>query len=431
MINKMKILIKNGRVIDPGNNTDRIEDVLVEDSRISRTGPGIKTQVDQVIDATDKIVMPGLVDMHVHLREPGREDKETIASATKAALKGGLTSVLAMPNTFPAIDSSENIELLKKIIHDSAQINVLIAGSITKGRLGIELSDLPALKRGGAIAITDDGSSVDSQDLMLKAFKAAKAQGLLVICHSEDKSLSNKGVVNQGLIATKLGLRGIPKEAEYQRVLRDIQLADKAQSLVHIAHVSCLESIEIIAQAKRKGIRVTAETAPHYFALDETEVCDYDANKKINPPLRTKEDVKAVIQGLKDNTIDVVASDHAPHTESEKEIEFDYAEFGTVGLETTLAVGITALVHNAGFSWLDLAKKYAFNPARILGIKKGALTPGSDADIIIVDPQREWVVKRQGLISKSKNSVFLNKTLKGIVECSLYSGKVLFRSNAA
>ena len=422
----MNLLIKGGRVIDPENKLDEICDILIEECRISKVAKNIKTEADKVIDAKNKIVIPGLVDMHVHLREPGREDKETVLSGTKAALKGGITSLLAMPNTTPAIDSVENIQLLKGIIKNTACANVFIAGSITKARLGEELSDIVALKKEGAVAITDDGSSVDSEDLMLEALKKAKRDNMLVICHSEDKSLSNHGVVNSGLTATRLGLRGITKESEYKRIERDIKLAERAGAPIHIAHVSCKESVSIIAAAKKKGIKVTCETAPHYFALSEEAVLNYDSNMKMNPPLRGKEDVAAIKEGLRSGVIDAIASDHAPHTENEKEIEFERAEFGVTGLETELAVSITELIHPRILDWPELLLKMSVNPAKILGLEKGTLSVGACADIVILDAQKEWLVERNGFVSKSKNSAFLNKKLKGVVEYTLLSGRITY-----
>ena len=424
----MKLLIKGGRVIDPANNLDAITDILVENSKISRIGKNIKAEADKIIDAKDMIVMPGIIDMHVHLREPGREDKETVATATKAALKGGITTVLAMPNTTPAIDSPENIELFKGIIKKTACANVVISAAITKGRLGKELTDMQGCRKQGALAITDDGASVDSDVLFSEALKKAKANKLLVICHSEDKKISNNGVVNLGLISTRLGLKGIPKESEYKRVQRDISLAQKTEAKVHIAHLSCKESVDIIASAKKKGIKVTAETAPHYFSLTEEAVLDYDTNMKMNPPLRSRQDLEALKQGLKSGVIDVIACDHAPHTENEKDIEFDRAEFGVIGLETELAVSIVELIDTGLLSWTELARKLCFNPARILGIDKGTLNVGADADMVIFSPGQEWRVEKSGFVSKSKNSPFLGRKLKGVVEYTIYEGRIAYKA---
>lgn len=438
-----KILIKNGRVIDPANGMDEAADILVEGAKISKVANGLRAASDQIIDAAGKIVIPGLVDMHVHLREPGREDKETVASGTMAGLKGGVTSLLAMPNTDPAIDSPENARLLKAIIKNSALSNVLIAAAITRGREGKELVDIAKLKSEGALAITDDGTSVDDEELLLKAMKLAKAQGILVICHSEDKTLSGKGVVNRGLTATRLGLRGISSESEYKCVERDILLAKKSGCRVHIAHVSCKESVKLIARAKKEGLDISAETAPHYFTFSEEALMGYDTNFKMNPPLRSKADIEAIKQGLADGTIEMIASDHAPHTENEKDIEFDRAEFGVAGLETELASGITELIGKKVLNWPQLVEKLCLNPAKRLGLDKpphqlgkeqshptnwcggkGTLGIGSDADIVVLAPDEEWLVTKEGLISKSKNCAFLGKKLRAVVKYTLCKGKV-------
>ena len=423
----MSILIKGGRVVDPANKLDALMDIRVENGQISKVAKDIALTAPTLIDARGKIVAPGIVDMHVHLREPGREDKETVASATAAAASAGVTTVLAMPNTQPAMDCAENIDLLKKIIADSAAVDVLICGAITRGRLGKELNDIAGLKEKGVLAVSDDGTSVDGDELMLEAFKAAQRCSLLTICHSEDKSLSRGGVMNAGFNATRLGLRGISKESEYKRVERDIHLAGKAKAAVHIAHVSCSQSVEAIAKAKKRGIAVTCETAPHYFSLTEDALLDYDTNKKMNPPLRTADDLLAVKQGLKDGTIDAIASDHAPHTENEKDIEFERAEFGVVGLETELAAGITELVSTGLLSWSELIQKFSLNPSRILGIDKGTLSVGSAADIMIISADKIWTVDKKDLFSKSKNSAFLGKQLKGRVDCTICHGKVVFK----
>ena len=424
----MTILIKDGRVIDPANKIDGIYDILVENDKISEVAKNITTSADDIIDATGKIVMPGIVDMHVHLREPGREDKETVATATKAALRGGVTSVLAMPNTQPAIDCPESAQLLKSIIDKTAKANVFICASITRERLGRELTDIAKLKKIGAVAISDDGSSVDNDELLLEALKKAREQDILVISHCEDKTISAGGVVNLGIISTRLGLRGIPSESEYKRVQRDLQLAKKAKARIHIAHLSCKESVELIAKAKKEGIKVSAEVAPHHFSLSEEAVSAFDTNMKMNPPLRNKQDVEALKAGLEKGIIDVIASDHAPHTENEKEIEFGRAEFGVVGLETELAVSITELVNTGLLVWPDLVRKLCLNPAKILGIDKGTLGVGCAADIIVVSPDKEWIVRKEALVSKSKNSAFLGKKLTGVVEYTICNGSIAYKN---
>ena len=424
----MKLLIKGGRVIDPANNLDEVVDILVENSTISKVAKNIKANGSEIIDATGKIVMPGLVDMHVHLREPGREDKETVETGTRAAAKGGVTSVLAMPNTDPAMDSAENVELLKEAIQRSAQVHVFICGAITLGRAGKQLTDIATLKQEEVIAISDDGASVDSGEVLQEALRIGQAQGVRVICHCEDKALSGGGVVNLGFTSTRMGLRGISRESEFTRISRDIELAHKLDAPVHIAHVSCKESVEIIAKAKKKGVKVTCETAPHYFALNEEAVLRYDTNMKMNPPLRGKDDMLAIRKGLADGTIDAIASDHAPHTENEKEIEFERSEFGVIGLETELAVSITELVATGILDWKKLIEKLALNPANILGIKKGTLSVGADADIVIIAPEEEWVVQKPGLVSKSKNSCFIGKNLKGTVAYTFCAGKLVYKA---
>ncbi|MCX5701339.1 MAG: dihydroorotase [Candidatus Omnitrophica bacterium] len=419
-----KLLIKSGRVIDPANKIDEVLDILVDDSKISKVAKNIKVEADKIIDAQGKIVMPGLVDMHVHLREPGREDKETICSGTKAALHGGVTTLLAMPNTDPAIDCLESIKILKSLINKSAKANVFICAAITKGRKGQDLTDIASFKKEGVVAISDDGASVDDDEIMFEAFKRAKEAGIPVICHCEDKKLSAGGVVNAGFTATRLGLRGISKESEYKRVERDINLAEKSNAKLHICHLSCEESVEMIATAKKKGIKVTCETAPHYFVFNEEAVLGYDTNFKMNPPLRTKKDMLAIQKGLSDGLIDAIASDHAPHTENEKDIEFERAEFGVTGLETEFVASVTQLVNNNLLDWSSLVMKMSLNPSKILGIEKGTLSVGADADIIVVDPNKEWKIKKDFFLSKSKNSSFIGLPLKGFVEVTICQGKV-------
>jgi dihydroorotase len=422
----MKILIKEGKIINPKKREERIADILIDKGKIVKIAPRINCEgTEREINAAGKIVMPTLIDMHVHLREPGREDKETVETGTKAALAGGVTTVLAMPNTEPAIDSREAVRLLKEIIKEKAYSDVLISSAITKGRKGNELVDIENLAKEGVKAITDDGSSVDDSQLMLKAFEQAKKNDIIVICHSEDRSLSKKGVLNLGFSSTCLGLRGIPKSAEFERVARDIRLAEEAEARIHIAHVSCKESVEIISQAKKRGVGVSAETAPHYFSLSEEDLWNFDTNKKINPPLRSQEDSFAIKQALKEGVIDLIASDHAPHTENEKDIEFERAEFGTIGLETALAVAATELIQGKFLDWPDLVNKFTVKPAEVLGIAKPEIREGREAALIVFDPAKEWVVEENDFFSKSKNSCFLGKRLKGKIEMVFYKGRFI------
>jgi dihydroorotase len=422
----MNILIKNGRVVDPGNNINDVMDVLVENHTITKVAKNIKAEGATTIEAANKLVLPGLVDMHVHLREPGREDKETIFSGTRAAVHGGVTSVLAMANTLNTVDCVETVRLCKSIIKKNALAHVYITAAITKGREGRELTDFARLKKEGAVALSDDGASIDDQGVMLLALRRAKQQKMLVACHCEDRVLSAGGVVNLGLTSTRMGLKGVSDESEYKRVERDIAIAHKAHAPIHIQHVSCAQSVEIIAKAKKSGIQVTCETAPHYFSLSEEAVLGYDTNFKMNPPLRFKDDVAAVRQGLRDGTIDAIASDHAPHTDNEKAIEFDRAEFGVIGLETILAASLTELVCTGVLTLEECVRKLTVAPSNILDVDKGTLGVGRTADIVIVDSVKEWIVKKENFLSKSKNSAFLGRTLKGAVEYTIVNGHIAY-----
>lgn len=422
----MKTLIRNGHIVNPADGTDGIFDILIDNSTISKVAKDIDAKADNAIDASGKIVMPGIVDIHVHLREPGREDKETIASGTLAAAKGGVTSCLAMPNTTPSIDSAVTVGLLKNIIQKSAVINVCIAGCMTAARKSENLTNIQGLQRSGAIAVSDDGSSVENDSLMLRILETTKECGILPVCHCEDHGLSANGVVNMGLTSTRLGLRGLSSESEYKRVQRDIDLARKAEAKIHIQHVSTKESVKIIEQAKLQGVKVTAEATPHHFSLNEEAVLNYNTNMKMNPPLRSKEDQQAIKEALKSGVIDCIASDHAPHTINEKAIEFARAEFGVVGLETILSVSISELIASGLFDWIKLVEALCLNPARILSIDKGDISTGKDADLIIVDPEKKWIVDAASFLSKSKNSCFLGKELTGLVEHTFYAGKEIY-----
>ncbi len=422
----MSILVKNGRIIDPQSRTDKTADLFIEKAQIGKLGKSLNVKAEHVIDAKGCIVMPGLVDMHVHLREPGREDKETVATATKAAIKGGVTSMLAMPNTTPCIDSPQAINLLKKILDKTANADVLIAGAITRGRKGHDVVNIAGLKAKGVRVITDDGDSVDDEKVLLKAMQLAKKHDMVVMCHCEDKFLSAGGSVNWGLTSTRMGLRGIPKESEYNRIERDIALAEEAGVCIHIAHVSCKESLEIIRRAKNRNVSVTAETCPHYFAFSEEDVLGFNANMKMNPPLGEKDYIAAIKKAIADGTIDAIVSDHAPHTDSEKDIEFERAAFGIIGLETELAVTVTELLCPGIINWQKAAALLSLNPARILNIKKGVIAEGAPADIVIIDPEQEWIFKKQEIASKSKNSPFIGRKLKGKVMHTIYNGELAY-----
>lgn len=421
----MKYLLKGGTVVDPSGNVNEVLDILISDGKISDIGRSIQTKDAKVIDVGGMIVSPGLIDMHVHLREPGREDEETVLTGTRAAVKGGFTTVVCMPNTDPALDNAEILSKLRAIISKDAIVSVLPAGAITVGRLGKELTDIKAMVKEGIVAVSDDGSSVEDPELMLKALKNAKSSGVVVIDHCEDLLLSNKGVMNQGFMSTKMGLRGISRESEWVRIERDIALAEKAGAKIHIAHVSCKESVDVIRKAKKRGVLVTAETAPHYFALTDECTSTYDTNTKINPPLRTAEDVAAIKEALADGAIDVIASDHAPHTDCEKDVEFDFAPFGKIGLESSLGVSILELIEGKVLTWPKLVEKFTSNPARILGLKHEGLKKGALADITVIDPKKEYIIVKEKLETKSKNSPFIGWRLTGKAVHLFVSGKLI------
>lgn len=419
----MKYLIRGGRLVDPVNNTDKECDISISGGRVECLGEISGGKFDAVIEAKGRIVVPGLVDMHTHLREPGREDKETVASGTRAAVRGGFTTVACMPNTEPAIDSVKTVELVKEIAKRDAICGVAVVGAITRSREGEVLVDMAALKKAGVVALSDDGSSVDDDALMEQALKCAKANKLLLIGHCEVKELSAGGMINKGFISTKMGLRGIPASSEYEAVKRDIELTEKFGASIHIAHVSCAESVKIIREAKLRGVKVTAETTPHYFALTDECCVTYDTNTKMNPPLRTAEDVKAIKKGLADGTIDAIATDHAPHTDSEKDVEFDFAPFGIIGLETALSLAVMELIEGKVLSWSDLVMKLSVNPARILGLDCNGLKIGAAADIAVIDPDREYLYKKDAIESKSKNSPFINWKMKAKVTDVFVGGR--------
>src|SRR3989338_356373 len=422
----MDLLIKNGHVVDPANNIDEIADILAEDGKISRIGRIYEGKGVKTIDATGMMVLPGLVDMHAHLREPGREDEETIETGSRAAGKGGFTTVCCMPNTEPAIDNQGVVELVVSQAARLGSINIYPIGAITYGRKGESLAELASIGDSGAVGFSDDGNSVANAQIMRRALEYSKMLNKIVISHCEDKNLSSDGVMNEGYISTLLGLEGIPYTAETTIVARDIELAKMADARIHIAHVSCKESVEIIAKAKRDGVKVSCETCPHYFTLTEDAVRDFNTYAKVNPPLRTEEDRQIILNALRDGVIDVIATDHAPHTENEKNVEFDYAPFGMIGLETALSLAIMELIEKNILTWPKLVERMSLMPSRILGLNSGTLSVDRDADIIVVNPEKTWKVTRENLYSKSQNTPFLGKVLKGAVEYTICRGKIIY-----
>lgn len=423
----MEILIKGGRVVDPWNNVDEELDILIEGGVIKKVAPFIKNNKSQkVIDARGYIVAPGFIDMHTHLREPGREDEETLYTASRSAIKGGFTSICAMPNTKPPCD---NQGVAGFIIAEAKRIglcNIYPFGTITRERAGQELSEIGELKKAGVVALSDDGDSVDNTELMRRALEYASMFGLPVVVHCEDKSLSEGGVVNEGDTSAILGLRGIPEISETTRLSRDLELARWVGGRLHIAHLSTKRSVELVKEAKKNNVDVTSETCPHYFALTEEVVKTFDTNTKVNPPLRTKSDTDAIKKGLSDGTIDVISTDHAPHAEDEKDTDYDTAPFGMIGLETAVSLAIMELIESGVLDWTGIVMKFSVNPARILGIPRGNLGVGQIADVIVIDPKREWVVTKDMIYSKSKNTPFLGKRLRGMIVVTIVGGRIVY-----
>lgn len=421
----MKILIKNGRVVDPANQRNQICDVLIEDGRIETVGMDIQCAEAQVIDAAGKIVAPGLVDMHVHLREPGQEYKEDILSGTRAAAAGGVTSVACMPNTVPAADSAPVIRYIIEKAKEAGYANVYPVGAISKGLAGKELAEMGDLAQAGAVAVSDDGHPVESASLMRRAMEYAYMFGLPVISHCEEMGLTNDGSMNEGAVATRMGLKGISRASEEVMASRDILIAEATGTRVHIAHISTKGTVELVRQAKKRGVQVTCETCPHYFSLTEDAVEGFNTNAKMNPPLRTAEDMEAIREGLKDGTIDAIVTDHAPHHIDDKNCEFAMAANGIVGVETSLGVGLVCLVDTGVLTIDELIAHMTYIPAGILGIDRGTLSEGAPADVVIFDPQKEWVVDTKAFYSKGKNSPYHGWTLKGKPEYTILNGKIV------
>jgi dihydroorotase len=416
-----RILIKGGRVIDPQHRRDEVLDILIEGGRITRIEPRIENAKAEAIDLDGKYIFPGLVDMHVHLREPGREDEETIASGSRAAAAGGFTAVACMPNTQPAIDSRGLVEFIKS--RQVPECRVYPVGAVTKGLLGEELAEIGDMFESGAVGISDDGRPVTNSNLMRRALDYCRMFDIPVICHCEDKYLSADGAMNEGALATKLGLRGIPNAAEASMAARDVMLADLTGGRVHIAHVSCAETVDIVRRAKRAGIKVTAETCPQYFTLNEESVIGYDSMMRVNPPLRSRADVMTIIDALKDGTIDCIATDHAPHSSEEKEVEFDQAPCGMLGLETSLGLCWTHLVEKNILTASHLVEKMAVNPARILKIQN-SIELKAPANLTIFDPQAEWEVDPAQFRSKSRNTPFRGWPLRGRPLMTVVNGRL-------
>lgn len=423
----MRILITNATVVHK-DKTEKSMDVYIENGILTKIGQNINVDADVMLDAKGRYVLPGLVDAHCHLRDPGFEYKEDIASGTKSAAKGGFTSVACMPNTKPVVDNAAIVRYIKDKAEKEGVVNVFPIGAITKNLEGVELAEMGSMKEEGIVAVSDDGKPVMNGAVMKKALIYASQFNLPVISHCEDLELADGGSMNEGTLSTIMGLRGIPSTSEDVMVSRELLLSEYTKVPVHIAHVSTKTSVEAIRQAKKRGVKVTAETCPHYFTLTEQACRDYNTNAKMNPPLRTDEDVQAVIEGLKDGTLDIIATDHAPHHRDEKNVEFESAPNGIVGFETALALTYTYLVEKNVLSLNGLVEKLSANPAKILHIDKGTLECGKAADLILVDFDTEYPIDVDSFESKSKNSPFDGFKVKGKVLTTIVGGKIVYQA---
>jgi dihydroorotase len=439
-VNKDSIGIRGGRILDPGRGVDLVGDVLIREARIAAVGPDVAAEADRTIDARGLIVCPGLVDIHCHLREPGFEHKETIETGTQAAAHGGFTTVCCMANTEPPTDSRASVEYILRTAAAQGAVRVLPIGCITRGRQGKELAEMGDLAEAGAVGFSDDGSPVADAALMRHALEYSSAFALPVIEHSEEPSVSHEGVMHEGWVSNRLGLRGIPAAAEETAVARDIALAELTGAHLHVAHVSTAGSVELVRRAKERGVHVTAEVAPHHLALTDEAVMlaavespgglAYDTNAKVNPPLRPRADVDACIEGLADGTIDAIATDHAPHATEDKLCEFDFAAFGISGFETALALCLS-LVHEGKLDLSTLIYKLTAGPVQALGLARSvpglaSLAEGAPGDVLVFDPAAEWVVEPERFVSKGKNTPLAGRTLKGRVVATVYGGNAVF-----
>jgi dihydroorotase len=424
----VKILIKGGRVIDPSQQIDRKTDLLIEDGRVASIledppADDVRSDGAEVIDATGLIVAPGFIDLHVHLREPGEEYKETIASGAAAAVAGGFTSICAMPNTKPVNDNASVTRFIIDKAREARQARVYPVGAITRESKGEELAEMAEMKEAGAVAVSDDGRPVMDSQVMRHAMEYARDHGLVVVDHCQDLHLAAGGVMNEGRYSTLLGLKGMSRAAEDSHVARDIMLAELTGARIHIAHISTAGSVELVRRAKKQGIPVTCEVTPHHLALTDAAVVGFDTNTKMSPPLRSEEDRAALMEGVRDGTIDAIATDHAPHHLDEKMLEYDLAPSGVVGLETAFGLALTVLHHSNNVSLSRIIEMLTVGPARAFSLPGGTLAVGSPADVTLIDPDREWTVEPQRFKSKSRNTPFAGWKLRGFVVETLVDGR--------
>ena len=422
------ILIRGGRILDPSRGTDEVADLYLADGKVQASGRDLGRPDDAlVLEAAGKVVCPGLIDLHVHLREPGQEDLETVATGAMAAAAGGFAAVCAMPNTDPVTDNQAAVGFIVSQAQRAGKARVYPIGAISLGQQGQQLAEFGELVGAGAVAVSDDGKPVVSSHLMRTALEYARTFGIPVADHCEDPTLSAGGAMHEGLVSTRLGLKGIPAAAEEIMVARDILLAELTGGHVHLCHMSTRGSVELIRRAKEKGLRVTAEACPHHFTLTH-EACEgYNTNAKMNPPLREPEDREAVRQGLRDGTIDVICTDHAPHHYDAKEREFDDAPNGIIGLETALGLAITELVDSGLMTLADLVLRMSVMPARIFNLPGGTLAPGAAADVVVLDPTVAWTVRPEDFYSKSRNTPFTGRELRGRAEATIVRGQAVFQ----
>lgn len=420
-------MLKSGRLIDPAQQIDRVTDVLVENGKIAAIGDGLTVEDAEVFDANGLVVAPGFIDMHVHLREPGQEAKEDIGSGTRAAAAGGFTTIACMPNTKPPIDNAIIVNGLKKRIDEAGVINVEIIGALTKGQEGQELAEIGDMAECGAVAFSDDGHYVANAKLLLSGLDYLRTFDKMIISHAEEFSLVEDGVMNEGHHSAMLGMKGRPTVAEDIAVARDILLAEYADAKIHIAHISTKGAVELVRQAKKRGVKVTAEVTPHHLTMTDECVNNFDTSTKVNPPLRTAQDIKATVEGLKDGTIDAIVTDHSPHAFEEKDREYRFAPSGFPGLETALGVILTSLYHTGKFSLSEIVAKMSSNPAQIFNLNCGSLAVGKTADIVIFNPDLEWTVDADEFYTRGSHSPFVGKRLKGKAVATIVNGKIVMQ----
>lgn len=423
----MKLLIRRGRLIDPSRNVDETADVLIEDGRIAALGEGLAAAGAEMFDAKGMIVAPGFIDLHTHLREPGEEYKETIASGAAAAVAGGFTAICSMPNTSPVNDNASVTRFVIEKAREAGLARVFPVGAITRGSQGAELAEMAEMKEAGAVAVSDDGRPVMNSQVMRRAMEYARDHQLVVVDHCQDLNLSAGGVMHEGLYSSLLGLRGMSSAAEESHVSRDVMLAELTGARTHIAHISTAGSVAIVRTAKRCGLPITCEVTPHHLALTDAAVAEFDTNTKMNPPLRSEEDRLALIEGVRDGTIDAIATDHAPHHQDEKMLEYDRAPFGVIGLETALGIAMTTLYHSGAAPVSRIVELFTIGPSRAFSLPGGRLEIGDRADITVFDPDREWTVEPGRFRSRSRNTPFTGWKLRGAVAATFVGGRCVYR----